>query len=199
MLRPMLWASAISGIFLFYGFYSWQPYVLDLLGKDYIWLLGVVQAASSAAGIAGNAIVSRVRRSGVHWRDSARVLEITAIANTALIAAIGVVGLVARAQGVLPAAIAIALWLGWGVIFGISMPVRMSYMNVHIASAERATVLSLDALFSDAGAAIGQPAFGWVSARTSIAAAWTLGAALRGHDGAAATGGRGGRRRLPEE
>ena len=50
---PLLWGSLASGVFFIYGFYSWQPYVLDLLGKDYVWLLGVVTAAFSLMGIGG--------------------------------------------------------------------------------------------------------------------------------------------------
>ena len=54
VVRPLLWGSLASGVFFIYGFYSWQPYVLDLLGRDYVWLLGVVTAAFSLMGIGGN-------------------------------------------------------------------------------------------------------------------------------------------------
>jgi len=161
-----------------YGVYAWQPYVLELLGRDYVWLLGVVQAGSSAAGIAGNAVVGRIMREGKARRDPPRVLAAVTLVNAGLVVGIGAVGLLYREPGVLPAAIAIAMWLAWGVLFGISMPVRMSYINEHIPSAQRATVLSLDALFADAGGAVGQPALGWISDRASISLAWLLGGAL---------------------
>ena len=61
VVRPLLWVSAIGGVFFMYGFYSWQPYVLGLLGdQNAVWLLGVVQAGFSAAGIVGNTLVGRI-------------------------------------------------------------------------------------------------------------------------------------------
>ncbi len=78
----------------------------------------------------------------------------------------------------MPAAIAIVLWLAFGVVFGVAGPVRMGYINEHIPSAQRATVLSLDAFFGDAGGAAGQPALGWVSDRYSVRLAWVIGSAF---------------------
>ncbi len=178
VVRPLLWASALSGVFFMYGFYAWQPYVLQLLGRDYVWLLGVVQAASSAAGIAGNALVGRVMRRGGARRQPARVLAIAAYANAGFVIAIALVGVVAPVPGIAPAAVAIVLWLAWGLVYGISMPVRMSYLNDYIPSQQRATVLSLDAFFLDAGGAAGQPILGWVSDKWAISVAWLLGGTL---------------------
>jgi sugar phosphate permease len=77
--------------------------------------------------------------------------------------------------GVLPAAVAIVLWIVWSAFFGVLGPVRAGFLNEYIPSAQRATVLSLDSLFSDAGGAVGQPALGWISTRFSIALAWVVG------------------------
>jgi MFS family permease len=178
VVRPLLWTSAISGAFFMFGFYAWQPYILQLLDRDYVWLLGVVQAGSSAAGILGNSLVGRVMKDGDRRRDPARVLVATTVTNAVIVVAIGAVGFLSGGSGVLAAGIAIALWLGWGVMFGVSVPIRMSYINEHIPSSERATVLSLDAFFSHGGAAAGQPALGWLAQRTSISAAWLVGGAL---------------------
>lgn len=178
VVRPLLWSSLASGVFFIYGFYSWQPYVLDLLGRDYVWLLGVVTAAFSLTGIAGNTLVKRIMREGELRREPARVLEFTAWVTTALTFAIAAVGLVFHKAGVLPAGIAIGLWLVFGLVFGIATPVRMSYINAHIPSAERATVLSLDAFFADAGGTGGQPALGWISQRMSIPIGWLIGGAF---------------------
>lgn len=176
VVRPLFFVSAISGVFFFYGFYSWQPYVLDLLGRNLVWLLGVVQAGFSAMGIVGNMCVGLVMREGERRRDPAKVLEVIAWVQAALVVGIGAVGIVFPEPGVAPAAIAIAMWLGWGVLFGLYMPVRMAYVNDHIPSKERATVLSLDAFFGDGGAAVGQPALGWLSDRTSVSVGWLVGA-----------------------
>lgn len=176
VIRPMMWVSALGGVFFFYGFYAWQPYVLELLGDEsMVWVLGVAQAAFSAAGIAGNVLVGRLAgRSGVP-RDSARILEWCAWGNAAIALAIAAVGFSGLASGWIPAGIAIALWVGYGLIFGIAGPVRMAFINEHIPGSERATVLSLDAFFGDAGGAVGQPALGWLSDRYSIKVAWALG------------------------
>jgi len=176
VIRPLLFVSAISSLFFLYGFYAWQPYVLGLLGRpDAVWLLGVVQAGFSAAGIVGAAAVGRLMGQGALRRDPAKVLEISTWANAALAVGIGLVGFFAREPGVVPAAAAITMWLAFGVMFGLYGPVRMGFINDHIPSSERATVLSLDAFFGDAGGAVGQPGLGWVSDRFSVQAAWVIG------------------------
>ena len=175
VLRPLLWTSTVTGLFMLYGFYVWQPYVLDLLGRNYVWLLGVVQAVFSLTGILGNLLVGRTMREGVRRREAARVLEGAAGVQALLVFAIAGVGLIFTRPGLLPAGLAIGLWLVFGFIFGLSTPIRMAYINEHIPSAERATVLSLDSFFGDAGGAVGQPALGWVSGRTSIPIGWLIG------------------------
>ncbi len=180
VVRPLLFASALSGVFFMYAFYAWQPYVLQLLGRDHVWLLGVVQALFSLMGIVGNAVVGRVMREGSRRRDAPKVLAGAAWMQALLAGGIAAVGLVSSASGYGPAALAIGLWLVWGLIFGVAGPIRMSYINEHIPSAQRATVLSLDAFFVDAGSAAGQPALGWVSERASIPVAWLIGGAFVG-------------------
>ena len=45
VVRPLMFVSLVTGVAGMFTFYSWQPYVLDLLGRpDAVWLLGVVQA-----------------------------------------------------------------------------------------------------------------------------------------------------------
>lgn len=176
VVRPLLWGSALTGLFLMYGFYSWQPYVLALLGReDVIWILGVAQAGYSAAGILGNALVSRLMGDGQDRRDPAKVLELTMWANALIIFGIAAIGFLAPGPGLVPALLAIGLWLLFGLVYGVNMPVRMSYVNDHIPSSQRATVLSLDAFFLDGGGAVGQPGLGWVSQRASIRLAWLIG------------------------
>jgi len=65
-------------------------------------------------------------------------------------------------------------------VFGIVGPVRQAFLNEQIPSAQRATVLSLDAFFADAGGVVGQPALGRVAERSSIAVAWILGSIFLG-------------------
>ncbi len=178
VIRPLLWASGLNGTVFIFAFYSLQPYILDLLGRNYVWLLGVVTAAFSLMGIVGSALVKRVMREGVLRREPTRVLQVTSGVTALLAFGIAAVGLVSSRPGFLPATIVIVLWLAWGLLFGIGRPVRQSYLNDHIPSAQRATVLSLDAFFEDAGGAVGQPGLGWISERPSIPVAWLVGGAL---------------------
>ncbi|MBU2601007.1 MAG: MFS transporter [Actinobacteria bacterium] len=176
VVRPLLWSSAAAGVFFMFAWYAWQPYILELLARDYVWLLGVVTAAFSLAGIVGNSLVGRIMGNGAGRRDSWRVLAFCGWMYLALSVGIAAVGLSGVAPGLAPAGIAIALWLTFGLVFGISGPVRMAYINTHIPSAQRATVLSLDAFFADGGGAAGQPALGWLSERATIPIAWVTGA-----------------------
>ncbi len=69
--------------------------------------------------------------------------------------------------------VVVALYLVYGVAVGVALPVKQAYLNDHIPSAERATILSLDAMFGDAGGAVGQAAWGGLAATRSIGEAWT--------------------------
>lgn len=180
VVRPLLFVSLVGGVFFMYAFYSWQPYVLQLLGKNAVWTLGVVQAGISLTGIAGNALVRPLMGTELCRRDPARVLAWASMAETAIVLCISAVGLFTRQPGVLPFSLAVGLWLLWGVVFGVAGPIRQSYINANIPSAERATVLSLDAFFGDVGGGVGQPVLGWMSQRASIAVGWLVGGLFAG-------------------
>lgn len=180
IVRPLLFVGLLTGVFSMYSFYSWQPYFLQLIGRDYVWLLGVVQAGSSLATIGGNLLVQTV---SARWSGSvgaARVLATANIVAMVCAAGIGLVGLLAPRPGIGPAVVAIALWLLTGAVYGITFPMQSALINLHIPSAERATVLSLESLFRDAGGSVGQPGLGYVSERVSISAGWLLGALFMG-------------------
>jgi len=179
VVRPLMFVSLVTGVVGMYAFYSWQPYVLQLLARpSAVWVLGVVQSVSSVAMIGGSWLVRVIMREGSQRRDPARVLTVGSTIAALAILAIGFVGLARLQPGILPAAIAIGLWIAWSVMFGLLGPVRSGFINEYIPSAQRATVLSLDALFSDAGGAAGQPVLGWLSTRFSISVAWVIGSAF---------------------
>jgi MFS family permease len=69
--------------------------------------------------------------------------------------------------------IVVALYLIYGIAVGVALPVKQAYVNDHIPSAERATILSLDAMFGDAGGVVGQSGWGWLASKRSIGEAWT--------------------------
>ncbi|TDB39622.1 MAG: MFS transporter [Actinobacteria bacterium] len=178
VVRPLLLVSLVGGIFGMYGFYSWQRYALDLLGKEYIWVSGVLAAAAALASIIGNLMVSRIMRTGERRRKAWRVLAVCSALLAMFVAAIGVVGLFAKTPGVVPLLVASALWMGWGIVFGVVGPIRQAYLNEHVPSAQRATVLSLDAFFGDVGGAGGQPVLGWMAKTWSIPVSWLVGAVV---------------------
>jgi MFS family permease len=180
VVRPLMWVSFFSGVFFLFGFYVWQRYALDLLGKEYVWVIGVLTASASLAGVLGNSLVRRVMREGEARRAPARVLAVSSVAMTVLLACVGLVGLLSHSPGFVPFAVASVLWLGFNAIFGITTPVRQAYLNEQIPSAQRATVLSLDAFFGDGGGAVGQPGLGYLAKAVSIPFAWLVGSAFMG-------------------
>ena len=56
-IRLLMMASFVQWGFLAWAFYAWQPYFLELLGHEAIWVAGVVSALMAASMIAGNALV----------------------------------------------------------------------------------------------------------------------------------------------
>lgn len=64
---------------------------------------------------------------------------------------------------------------GFDLLYGIVGPVRQAYINDHIPSAQRATVLSFDSFFSDIGAVGGQLGLGYAAQVASKALPYTIG------------------------
>ena len=175
VVRPLMFVSAVTGVAGMFVFYSWQPFILQLLGDPKaIWLLGVVQSIAALITIAGAGLVRRVMRSGAQRRSPARVLAFGSAISALGIMGIAAVGLVKLPPGVLPAVIAIGLWFAWSLMFGLLGPVRSGFINEHIPSAQRATVLSLDSLFGDAGGSVGQPVLGLIATSVGLPIAWAI-------------------------
>ena len=167
VLRPVMLASLVSMSFMFFGFYSWQRYFLDLLGRNLVWVDGVISALVGLSLIAGNALVVPLGRV-VRTRTGVLMLSIAVQATMAVACGLG--------RGLAPPYgfyAVVGLYLIYGVAVGVTLPVKQAYLNDHIPSAERATILSLDAMFGDAGGAVGQAAWGRVASARSIGEAWT--------------------------
>ena len=60
VVRFIMFASLVQGVFFMYGFYSWQKYFLDLLGSDLVWVTGVIAALVGLTQILGNMLVGRI-------------------------------------------------------------------------------------------------------------------------------------------
>lgn len=180
VIRPMLFEGFFAGAFFVYCFYSLQPYLLDLLGKQLIWVAAVGTAVGSAAGMLGSGLADRVMRGSSGRRRAPRVLAVVSASASVAVLGAGVIGLVTRPQdrGWLPVLALTVMWMAMSFANGLVGPIRRSLLNRHIPSSHRATVLSFDAMFAEAGAAAGQPGLGWMSRAWSIPVAWIGGAVL---------------------
>jgi len=163
VVRFIMFATLVQGVFFFYGFYSWQKYFLDLLGQDLVWVTGVIAALVGLTQIVGNALVGRITK-----RVSDRGLILMVCTGVSTVAIVG-------AALVQQFWVAVPLYLVSTVAFGISMPVKQGWLNARISSEQRATIISLDALFGDGGSTVGQVGLGWLSQAVSIPFAWLVG------------------------
>jgi MFS family permease len=166
--RFIMFASLVQGVFFMYGFYSWQKYFLDLLGRDLVWVTGVIAAAVGLTQIFGNLLVGRIIK---RWPDRGLILMVCAGVTT-----VTVIGAALIQQFW----VAVPLYLVSTIAFGISVPVKQGWLNARIPSQQRATIISLDALFGDGGSTAGQLGLGWMSQAISIPAAWLVGGLVQG-------------------
>src|SRR5213593_4225749 len=165
VVRPLMLGSLVSMSFMIFGFYSWQRYFLDLLGREAVWVSGVIAALTSLTLIAGNALVvplSRVVRSRTGMLIASVVVQVVTVVLCGLLRDFYVV---------------VGLYLVYGMALGVGMPVKQGYLNAHIPSQQRATIISLDSFFANGGGVAGQTGWGWLARMRSIADAWVAGGA----------------------
>src|SRR5207245_3620389 len=160
VVRPVMLASLVSMSFMIFGFYSWQRYFLDLLGRNLVWVDGVISSLVGLSLIAGNALVAPVSRV-VRTRTGMLMLSVAVQAASVVLC-----GLLTDFYAV------VSLYLVYGVAVGLALPVKQAYLNAHIPSAQRATIISLDSMFASSGGVLGQTAWGWVARTRSIGTAW---------------------------
>ncbi len=70
---------------------------------------------------------------------------------------------------------ALALLVGWALLFAATMPIRQAYLNDMIPSQQRATVLSFDSLMGSTGGVVIQPALGRAADVYSYATSLVIG------------------------
>ena len=166
VVRPLIFAAAVANTFMMFGFYSWQRYFLDLLGKELVWVNGVVAALVGVASIAGNLAMGRI---------STVIRTRTGI----LIASVAVRAVTIMLCGLAPSfSIAVGLYLISNFAGGVASPIRQGLINQHIPSGQRATILSVDSLFSELGSGIGQSGWGYVARQRGIGHAWVAAGAF---------------------
>jgi MFS family permease len=162
--RLLIIASFIQGIFLAWGFYAWQPYFLELLGREEAtWVAGIIAALISLSTIAGNTVVEWFTR----YCGRRTTLMLWA-AGVLTAAAVGV-GLAGSFW------LAVVLFLLVMAAMGVIGPVRQAYLHELTPSEQRATVISFDALVASAGSVGGQTGLGYLSQVRSIADGYVVG------------------------
>lgn len=178
VVRPLLFVSFVQGLFFLYAFYSFPLYFLNLLGKNLVWVPATVVAGSSIMGIAGNALVNRVMKKDGGRRRAGRVLGTVTVVQGALALGVASIGLFLppTTRGVAVFGAAVVMWLAFGLFMGIVNPISQAFINEHIPSVQRATILSVSAFFGDVGGTIGQPTLGYVAKVASIPLGWAIGA-----------------------
>ncbi len=165
-LRLMMIAGAVQSGFFFWAWYAWQPYFLELLDRDAVWVAGVVAALLSVAMIVGNSLVRVFTR----WCGR----RTTLLVWTAFVFAVASVG-VGWANSF---PIALVFLLIASVAMGVQMPVRQAFIHGMVASEERATVVSFDSLISGVGSVAGQAGLGIYSENQGYSAAYVVGGAI---------------------
>ena len=164
--RPLRWimvAGAIqTGVFM-WAWYAWQPYFLELLERDAVWVAGVVAALLSLAMMAGSGLVRFVTR---FCERRTTIMLWTAVAFSVTSIAVGWATTFPLALGF--------LLLG-AVAMGLQTPVRQTLVHAMVPSAQRATVISFDSMVGGVGAVGGQAGLGVLADRQSYSAAYVVG------------------------
>ncbi len=162
-MRLLMLSGLIRGATLSYAFYAVQPYLLELLESDQIWVVGVITALMSLSTIAGNQLVEMLTRTC--GRRS------TLILGGSLSTTIGLLGM-----GLTDSFwVAVPAFLLATTSMGVITPVRQAYVHHVAPSEQRATVISFDAMIGSVGGTGGQLALGRLADGRGFAAGYVAG------------------------
>lgn len=148
--------------FLIWGWYAWQPYFLDLLGQDLIWVAGLIAAGLGVIMVLGGQVAAAL---------GGKVRRSTAVAVAATVFSIGMV-----LTGLLD-----SFWPVVGVFFvgmaafAVAEPFRQAALHACIPSETRATVVSFNSLMGSAGGVVSQPALGAYTRSVGIGPGYVVG------------------------
>ena len=162
-LRRLMLASGVRSLFFGWAFYASQPYLLELLDRDAVWVVGLVTAGVSLGAIVGNQLVAAFSRAC--GRRSTMLLVATVVSALAGAS----IGLTSNF------AVAVAGLLVMSGAMGVITPVRQAYLHQVTASEHRATVVSFDAMVASVGGVGGQVGLGRLSERRSFEAGYVVG------------------------
>jgi MFS family permease len=161
--RLLMLVSAVHGGFMMWAFYAWQPYFLELLGREAVWVVGLVSALIALSTIAGNAVVEYLTR--FCGRRTTLLLWSSVVLSAASVG-VGV------ADSFWPAVALLLVAIG---ATGVGAPVQQAYLHAVVPSAQRATVVSFASLLGSAGGIAGQLGLGYVSRAQSVGAGYVTG------------------------
>jgi MFS family permease len=163
-IRLFMITSFFLSAFMMWGFYAWQPYLLEMLGNlKAVWVSGFVAAGVSSAMILGNVLIPVLIR---FIKRRTIVLTISTLLMFTGALGLGLAGNFWFALGFL---------LLLMISMGIFSPIKQAYFHQVIPSAQRATVISFDSLVGNLGSAGGQSGLGYISRRFSIGSGYIIG------------------------
>jgi MFS family permease len=162
-LRLLILASVVQSSFVMWAFYAAQPYLLELLDSNAIWVSGFVAAGIALSTIVGNQIVTFASR------YCGRRTTLLLAAAVLLSAAAVLVGLTSSFW------VALAGVLLLSVSLGMTGPVHSAYLHQVVPSEQRATVVSFDSMLSNAGSIGGQVGLGALGEARSVGSAFVVG------------------------
>jgi len=153
--RPVRWmmlSSIFAGGVAIFAFYAMQPYLLELYGNTAGYAIaGIAAAIVAGAQIVGGLLVPYVSRL---FTSRTSVLITGLIVSTIALVLIGLAGNFWIVLGLLAV---------WAIIFAAITPIRQTYFNGIVPSAQRATILSADNMLTSFGGVISQPGLGKVA------------------------------------
>ncbi len=167
-LRLLMISGGLRGVFFGWAFYAAQPYFLELLDRDAVWIVGLITAGVSLATIAGNQLVGVFSK-----RCAKRTTLLLWGASAGTLAAI-TIGLTSSFAVALVALFTVAASMG------VMSPVRQAFLHELVDSDSRATVLSFDAMVTSIGGAGGQLGLGRVADASSLSTGYIVGGATTG-------------------
>ncbi len=162
-MRLIMVVGFLQGSFFAWAWYAWQPYFLELLGQEAVWVAGVVAALISLAMIAGNSIVDYLSR--FCGRRTTLLLWAAGVFSIAMVG----VGLTNSFW------LAVALLLVAMVASGVNTPVRQALIHRLIPSEQRASIVSFDSMVASGGSMIGQSGLGYIAQARSFGAGYFFG------------------------
>lgn len=153
----------LSSVLTYFAFQPlnmfWSPRMSSLSGNQ-IWILGWAWAGMSVFMMIGGFLVKKMMEKE---RSYLSILIVTALFLAIPILAASMFDIFYAV---------LAGFFIYEIGRGMYTPVYKSYLNTHIPSEKRATILSFDSMMGTLGAAGGLIVMGWVASNYSIAYSW---------------------------